>query len=111
MGTKWECISSSRGSWWRCPNGHGLSDAQMDEDCSVECQRCSIAAPDPRWRPMRTAPRDGTVVEILTNPSSYGQRVHFATDRDGERWNTIVGGISSEPIAWRPAHGEWNETQ
>lgn len=73
---------------------------EIIEDLHTVVNNALGATPDPRWRPMRTAPRDGTVLETL----------------DCNREIEWVGGVmlaamieSHDLIAWRPAHPEWNE--
>lgn len=66
--------------------------------------------PDMRWHPMRTAPKDGTVIEALcikTRGASYSRILRFDT-RSG-RWWTMAGGTLVNAAAWRPAHPEWQE--
>ena len=57
---------------------------------------------DHRWRPMRTAPKDGTVVELLV----HGDQVGIGHFDAGEWW---AMGTAFNPDAWRPAHPEWQE--
>lgn len=53
---------------------------------------------DPRWRPMRTAPRDRTRIEVLVY-------------RNGSEWVDFLeeNEWADEHTAWRPCHPEWNE--
>ncbi len=70
--------------------------------------------PDSRWRPMRTAPRDGTWVEIRYGRwdqqpfIEYAQWITDQSDASFRFWN-VSGHGEVTPRAWRPAHPEWNE--
>lgn len=59
---------------------------------------------DLRWRPMRTAPRDGTVVELREGGHAINGRRH------GKSWFNVQGKWL-DPAAWRPAHPDWNEKE
>lgn len=62
------------------------------------------------WRPMSTAPRDGTICELLFNDmagefSGDGQR--FFQDSYGDWWRIDPPrevNLRPAPINWRPAH-------
>jgi hypothetical protein len=75
------------------------------------------ALPDNRWRPMHTAPRDGTVFEV----SERGQAVPIfgrvddtpeadpdvrLTFRTHDRKYLLN---CDNLVCWRPAHPEWND--
>jgi len=66
------------------------------------------------WRPMRTAPRDGTWVEIRYGRwdqqpfIEYAQWITDQSDASFRFWN-VSGHGEVTPRAWRPAHPEWNE--
>ena len=63
-------------------------------------RECPHAPIDTRWRPMRSAPRDGTFVELLYYEA--GSQYEGVTESDD---------FNEQCIAWRPAHPEWNEEQ
>jgi hypothetical protein len=69
---------------------------------------------DTRWRPMRTAPKDGTVIECHHQdwPSRFWRYVPEEFERRAGWEDVITGGdVWDDPQAdgWRPAHPEWNE--
>lgn len=67
----------------------------------IDKMRRSRGQKDTRWRPMHSAPRDGTVIELRWSSMS-----NFGRYEDG--W--LVGDTYfSTPDCWRPAHPEWNE--
>lgn len=98
----------------------------MQVDCptcglsaNIACSECGDFLPefgrgspiDTRWRPMRTAPRDGTVVELRegghTTNASYHEVINIHKVGTGQ---SAWGGYRNlDPAAWRPAHPEWNE--
>ncbi len=73
---------------------------------------------DPRWRPMHTAPRDGTVVEgwwphdpeyRFVSWRATATRPEWPNNGDEFTWIPINDELVYPPSAWRPAHPEWNE--
>ncbi len=85
----------------------GLLLEMVASNMSAGCSR--------EWRPMRTAPRDGTVVEIAVHGmwGIFSQGV-YRPEPDG--WS-ILNAITRGPykarpgqiLAWRHAHPEWND--
>ena len=75
----------------------------------VTCEyvKCDGYAPPPidtRWRPMRTAPKDGTVVEGLCIDVHRGsQSSSRMVWYNAEQWCSVSLGVN-EVKAWRPAH-------
>ena len=86
----------------------GLSDEVVCDGCGAAfLDRSGMI--DPRWRPMRTAPKDGTVVEALHGQHTtlaYFQRDHWRETSGTENLWEI-----HNPRAWRPAHPEWNQDE
>ena len=66
---------------------------------ALESDIAKLRALDPRWRPMRTAPRDGTVCEVL---NSTGTR-SFIDFRYADPE------LSARYVGYRIAHPEWQE--
>ncbi len=62
---------------------------------------------DTRWRPVETAPDDGIVVEGLWQGGEI-----LLVEWAGDEWWTVGPpdecAAMSTPIAWRPAHPDWN---
>lgn len=93
------------------PNGGYLDLDEVEEMLEGLCPPI-----DPRWRPMRTAPRDGTVVEAVCqgiprlakwSPKEFGEKQGWgACHYDGIANCSF---FESDLTKWRPAHPEWNE--
>ncbi len=61
-------------------------------------ERERAEAIDPRWRAMRTAPRDGKTVEVLHETGRHSFWKFFEDS-----------GPNTSMIAWRESHSDWQE--
>jgi len=80
-------------------------DYRTDYERVLEEQIDALKDLDNRWRPMRTAPRDGSVIEIRkTGGAVINAPFPEPMDPTGDApWGN--------GWAWRPAHPEWNEEE
>ncbi len=69
-----------------------------------------LEAADPHWRPMHSAPRDGTWVEL----AMVGGGTAWTDEAEvinRKRSNDPRKNVRRVPVAWRPAHSEWDEVE
>lgn len=87
---------------------------------------CALVAPNPqppielvmdtidtRWRPIRTAPRDGRVVEVISSGCTRFMLLRYANNQWQERreaTGTWYKGYAGMYLAWRKAHPDWQAT-
>lgn len=97
-------------TYWK-DDGHRCSEDEMTKEIRMrdltvnEHQSLMEEIADSlRFRPMYSAPKDGTVIEVRWEDGTEG----VAGWRDRIGW--VRGEIHmGDPDAWRPAHPEWNE--
>ena len=101
------------------PDQHGWLRHRLME---VGVERAVILPPgttvetydDRSWRPMATAPKDGTVIEVMEQGYACGSVVSWRAEwGNDENWRLSIhrwGDESStvtRPIAWRPYNLNW----
>jgi len=96
-----------------CERSHYIDDP---DDMVLGCSFCANAdnIADTRWRPMRTAPKDGTVVEVRLT-EMHTNLVLWGVYEGDECWVAVASSMTSPSdftgFAWRPTHPEWDKKE
>ena len=85
-----------------------LNDPRVSAVRDIRNLRALVEAPVPAaseddsdWRPIRTAPRDGTWF-IARTASGYERKVHYADSADRLPYDHTREAWSTIPVEWRP---------
>lgn len=97
-------------NWFEIGGAWEFHDFTDDSDIAGDLHTAFLQTkPEPLWRPMSTAPNDGTKIFVtLQSPRSKRRAFKGVRFKEGKWWSTLITatiedlGYHPEPLCWRP---------